>query len=72
MSKLDIAGRPWVAFEVKNKQHRRWFAEFQQTKTWGRCPYRFVIDDESNDLVTMIQTRLIEHYLNKEFGNTAL
>lgn len=69
MSKLDYVGRPWVAFDAKNKQHRRWFAEFQRNKTWGRCPVRFIIPDDAGDLLTMIQTRMIEHYVNKEFGN---
>ena len=68
MSRLDYLGRPWTAFEAGNKQHRAWFAEFQRLGTWGRCPVRFIVSDDHGDLVTMIQRRLIQHYVDREFG----
>jgi hypothetical protein len=68
MSRLDYVGRPWIAFEARNRQHRQWFAEFQRAGTWGRCPVRFIVSDEHGDLVTLIQRKLIQHYVNKEFG----
>ena len=68
MSRLDFIGRPWTAFEASNKQHRQWFAEFQRKKTWSRCPVRFIVSDEHGDLVTLIQRKLIDHYVDKEFG----
>ena len=71
MSRLDYIGRPWVAFEATNREHRKWFAEFQRSGTWGRCPVRFIVSDDHGDLVTMIQRRLINHYVNKEFGKIA-
>lgn len=67
MSKLQYHQRPLVAFSAVNKDHRRWFAEFQRYNTWGRCPVRFIIPDESGDLITMIQRRLIDFYVKKEF-----
>lgn len=67
MSRLQLFGRPWVVFDAKNKQHRKWFAEFQKSGTWGRCPVRFVVNDDHGDLLTMIQRDLIEHYVSKEF-----
>ena len=67
MSRLSYWGRPWVVFDATNKQHRRWFAEFQKYATWGRCPVRFVVDDDHGELVTMIQRQLIEYYVSKEF-----
>ena len=69
MTKLNLFGRPFVIFDAKNKNHRRWFAEFQAKRAWGQCPVRFVIDDDNGDLVTMIQRRLIDYYSNKEFGH---
>lgn len=68
MSKLQLFGRPWVVFDATNKDHRRWFAQFSKQHTWGRCPVRFVIDEDSGDLITMIQRRLIEFYVEREFG----
>jgi hypothetical protein len=68
MSRLDFIGRPWVAFDESNRQHRQWFAEFQETRTWGHCPVRFIVSDDHGDLLTMIQRRLITYYTNKEFG----
>jgi hypothetical protein len=71
MSKLVQAGRPYVAFNPSNKDHRKWFAQFQAQATWSRCPVRFFIDDDHGDLVTMIQRRLIDFYTTKEFGEKA-
>jgi hypothetical protein len=68
MSKLQLFGRQFVVFDPENKKHRSYFAEFQTWGTWGRCPVRFVVDDDNGDLVTMIQRRLIDYYTTKEFG----
>jgi len=68
MSKLQLFGRPWVVFDANNKDHRRWFAEFNKNAKWGDCPVRFVVDEDSGDLITMIQRRLIQHYVDREFG----
>jgi hypothetical protein len=59
--------RPWVVFDPELKAHRKWFEEFQRLGTWGRCPVRFITDD-NGDLVTMIQRSLIRYYVTKEFG----
>jgi len=68
MSRLDYVGRPWTAFDAGNKNHRKWFAEFQRLGTWGQCPVRFLVSDDHGDLVTLIQRRLIQHYVDREFG----
>lgn len=72
MSKLAFFGRPWVVFDPANKNHRRWFAEFQSNCAWGQCPVRFVVADEQGDLVTMIQRKLIDYYTTREFGHLDL
>jgi len=69
MSKLALFGRPWVVFDPMSKDHRYHFHLFQSTGSWGKCPYRFVVDDDHGDLVTMIQRALIQYYTNKEFGS---
>jgi len=70
MSKLSYWGRPWVVFDVTNKQHRRWFAEFQRNRTWGHCPVRFVVDEEQGELIVMMQRQMINYYISKEFKET--
>jgi hypothetical protein len=70
MSLLAYIGRPWVAFDATQEDHRRYFANFQRTGTWGNCPVRFIIANDHGDLVTMIQRRLIEFYVDQEFGDT--
>lgn len=67
MNKIQFNGRPFVSFDPKNKQHRQWFTEFHKTGTWGTCPVRFIVSDDVGDLVTMIQRKLVTHYLSKEF-----
>lgn len=68
MSRLQLHGRPYVVFSAKDKQHRQWFADFNKTGAWGRCPVRFVVNDDHGDLITQIQRELIRHYVEKEFG----
>ena len=67
MSKLAYSGRPWAVFDASNKQHRQWFTEFEQKRTWGKCPVRFIITDDQGDLLTMIQRKLVAYYTSKEF-----
>jgi hypothetical protein len=69
MSRLALHSRPFVVFDPENKNHRTWFAEFNASTKWGNCPVRFLVEDDNGDLVTMIQRRLIQYYVNKEFGN---
>jgi hypothetical protein len=68
MSRLYLNARPFVVFDAKNKQHRKWFADFNKTGAWGRCPVRFLLDEEHGDLITQMQRGLIQHYVDKEFG----
>jgi hypothetical protein len=70
MSKLSYWGRPWVVFDATNKQHRRWFAEFQRSRSWGQCPVRFVVGEAEGELITMMQQQLVSYYVDKEFKKT--
>ena len=67
MSRLQFYGRPWVQFDAHNPQHRAWFQEFQTTRTWGRCPVRFILAEASSNLITQIQRELVDYYVNTEF-----
>ena len=67
MSHLELSGRPYVVFDPTNKDHRRWYHQFVQTGTWGKCPVRFVVPDDFGDLVTMIQRSLVKFYVEREF-----
>ena len=68
MSKLEFYARPLVAFDPADKQHRKWYFEFIQHNTWGRCPVRFICPNQSGmDLVKMIQQQLVDYYVKKEF-----
>lgn len=68
MSRLALYGRPWVIFDAKNREHRQWFADFNKTAQWGRCPVRFVVNEDHGDLITQIQRELIQFYVDKEFS----
>jgi hypothetical protein len=68
MSRLAYIGRPWVAFDPEDKQHRKYFAEFQENRTWGKCPIRFIISDDAGDLLSMMQRRLVGYYTATEFN----
>jgi hypothetical protein len=68
MSRLQLYGRPFVVFDATNKDHRRWFAEFNKNLSWKNCPVRFVVNEDHGDLITQIQRSLIQFYVDKEFG----
>lgn len=69
MSRLQLYGRPFVVFDPQNKDHRRWFAEFNANRSWKDCPVRFVlVDKDHGDLITQIQRSLIQYYVDKEFS----
>ena len=69
MSKLEYYARPLVAFDAKNKDHRRWYHLFQKQKSWGHCPVRFICpNDVGYDLTIIIREQLIKYYVEKEFG----
>ena len=67
MSILHLNHRPWTIFNPGNKDHRRWYNEFVKTGGWGSCPYRFVISDDADNLITMIQRKLVDYYVKQEF-----
>jgi hypothetical protein len=68
MSKLEFYARPLVAFDPSDKQHRRFYYEFLESRTWGRCPVRFICPDQTGaDLVKMMQTQLVDWYVRQEF-----
>jgi hypothetical protein len=73
MSKLEYLSRPLVAFDPFDKDHRRYYAEFLEYGGWGKCPVRFIVpEDVGLDLPTMIKNRLIEYYMEREFGGGKL
>lgn len=68
MSKLEYFSRPLVAFDPRNKDHRRWYYEFVNYGGWGKCPVRFICPDDTGlDLTIMIRNQLVEYYIKKEF-----
>lgn len=68
MSKLEFYARQLVAFDPSNKQHRRYYYEFLESRTWGRCPVRFICPEQTGaDLVKMMQTQLVDWYVKQEF-----
>lgn len=69
MSKLEYYSRPLVAFDPANPVHRKFYHEFLEFNTWGRCPVRFIVPDQNGlDLLRMIQAEMLKYYINQEFG----
>lgn len=62
-----------MAFDPNNKDHRRYYAEYMEYGGWGKCPVRFICpEDYGMDLPSMIRFRLIEYYVDREFGGNKL
>jgi hypothetical protein len=68
MSRLEFYNRPLVAFDPNNKDHRRYYARFIETRSWGQCPVRFIVpEDHGGDLISMMKNSLIQYYIEREF-----
>ena len=68
MSVLELNGRPFIVFDPADEQHREYYYEFVKEGTWGRCPYRFVVPEDHDNLVTIINRSLVTFYVEQEFG----
>lgn len=60
--------RPWASFDPDNKEHRKHYYNFVKQGSWKDCPYQWLIDDESSDVVHYIQRVMSEYYIVKEFA----
>lgn len=66
---LTNAMRPIVEFDASNQEHRKLYYNFLSTGSWGRCPYRFTVNNDFGIVKGIIDRRLIEYYMNSEFVN---
>jgi len=67
MTILNLAHRPFTVFDPANREHRRHYHTFVKFNTWARCPYRFMVNDQHSDLITMIERSLVKYYSEHEF-----
>lgn len=56
-----------VQFNASNLEHRKEYATFIKSKSWGYCPVRFAVLGSRTDLVTQIERDLVDHYVLQEF-----
>lgn len=59
--------RPYVCFNPDNKEHRQHFYNFQKSSSWAGCPYQWVIEDDSIDVVHYISKKMVAYYMSNEF-----
>lgn len=73
MSRLTSHQRPSVDFDPTDKEHRKWYNEFLQTASWSHCPVRFTVqmDGDEGNTQAIIQRKIAQHYLDKEFNTKA-
>lgn len=67
MSILNLHARPIIEFDENNPDHRMWFWNFIQNKTWKNCPVRFETSG-SESFLDNITNRLLKYYSKQEFG----
>ena len=68
MLKSLIHCRPTILFDPTNQTHRELFHKFLNTSSWIHCPYQFVIEDDSSDVVHFISKKITSFYLSQEFS----
>jgi len=59
--------RPFVVFDPSNGEHRKNFYIFKKINSWANCPYQWIIDDDSIDVVYCITRKLVDYYIQREF-----
>ena len=67
MSLLYLRARPVVAFDANNADHRRYYRQFLETRSWGYCPVRFMVESLNTDLLTHINREMLTWYVKQEF-----
>jgi hypothetical protein len=68
MIKSFVLGqRPIRIFDAANAEHRDLYYKFTKTKSWKSCPYQWVIDDDSVDVVYNMSKKLLKYYTDSEF-----
>jgi hypothetical protein len=66
--RLNLKLRPIVAFDVNNPQHRKDYARFLQTHSWGHCPVRYELDEVCGEMQGAIQRRLLDYYSQQDIA----
>ena len=69
MSLLYLRARPIVAFNANNADHRRYYRQFIEKRSWGQCPVRFMVEGLNTDLLSHINREMLAWYLRNEFKN---
>ena len=64
---LQVASKPLTVFDPSNKQHRSHYAAFLRCRSWARCPVKFILNVDHDNLLKMIQAELTTYYLTQEF-----
>lgn len=71
MLKTFLLSRPYAVFNASDKEHRRAYYNFINTKSWHNCPFQFVLEDPYFDLPSNINQKMVEYYMKEEFKSVA-
>lgn len=72
MSILDPLKRPVIHFEVENKQHRALFVDFMERQSWANSPVLFAVEKPYTDVISMISSKMMKHYITQEFESKGI
>ena len=62
-----LTQRPIRIFDATDTEHRSLYHKFSATKSWKLCPYQWVIDDDSMDVVHNMSKKMLKYYTDLEF-----
>ena len=68
MIKTLSRNRPFEIFNPVITEHRKAYYDFSKTTSWAKCPYQWIIDDNSADIIACISQKLLVYYADVEFG----
>ena len=54
-----------IKFDVENEDHRKACYDLKFNRKW---PMHFILEDEYDNVVQMVNDKLLQYYLKKEFS----
>lgn len=57
---------PRQRFDVTNPEHRKIAVHAIKTLSWGKAPYKFELEPEYSDVMTMVKTKIFDYYVAQD------
>lgn len=63
---MILRKEPRHQFNVNDPTHRKIAVEAVKTHSWSKAPFKFELDPEYSDVMTMVKTKLFNYYVERD------